>query len=179
MASAFKKDELQYADIEAKIDQDSGDITAWRRYAVIDDDEIEDDEIEVSPERAHAMGFADAELGEFIREPIEQTPSTGRIAAQTAKQVIFQKVREAERDHIFTAYGDQVGQLVTGIVKRVESGDLIVDVGKAEAILPRREQSRDRDRRQVDARGRCLPGQSGIVVAKVDGRHHVKVGDPE
>ena len=70
------------------------------------------------------------------------TDVLGRIAAQTAKQVIFQKVREAERDHIFSEYGDRVGQLVTGLVKRAESGDLIVDLGKTEALLPRREQSR-------------------------------------
>jgi hypothetical protein len=58
------------------------------------------------------------------------------------EQVIFQKVREAERDHIFSEYGDRIGQLVTGIVKRAESGDLVVDLGKTEALLPRREQSR-------------------------------------
>jgi N utilization substance protein A len=70
------------------------------------------------------------------------TDVLGRIAAQTAKQVIFQKVREAERDHIFSEYGDRIGQLVTGVIKRAESGDLVVDLGKTEALLPRREQSR-------------------------------------
>src|SRR5262249_47208928 len=62
MASAFKKDELQYADIEVKIDVQDGDIEAWRRYLVMPDDEIEDDEIQVSPERARAMGFASAQV---------------------------------------------------------------------------------------------------------------------
>ena len=144
MASAFKNDELQYADIEAKIDQDSGDITAWRRYAVIDDDEIEDDEIEVSPERAHAMGFADAAIGEFIREPIEQTPGTGRIAAQTAKQVVLQRLREAEREAVYEEYTGKEGDLVSGSVLRVEGGhrQVIIDLGRAEAVLPAAEQIR-------------------------------------
>ena len=70
------------------------------------------------------------------------TDVLGRIAAQTAKQVIFQKLREAEREHVFSEYGDRVGQLVTGIVKRAESGDLVVDLGNVESLLPRREQSR-------------------------------------
>ncbi len=69
MASAFKKDELQYADIEVKIDVQDGDIAAWRRYLVMPDDEIEDDEIQVSPERAKAMGFPNAQVGDYVREP--------------------------------------------------------------------------------------------------------------
>ena len=82
-----------------------------------------------------------ATLGSQV-ELHKPTDVLGRIAAQTAKQVIFQKVREAERDHIFSEYGDRVGQLVTGLVKHAESGDLVVDLGKTEALLPRREQSR-------------------------------------
>ena len=66
----------------------------------------------------------------------------GRIAAQTAKQVIFQKVREAERENIYAEYSDRVGDVVPGTVKRFENGDIYVESGHVEALLPRREQSR-------------------------------------
>src|SRR5690554_576968 len=82
MASALKKDELQYADVEVQIDRDSGDIRSWRRYEVMDDDDIEDDEIQVSPERAREMGFPSAAIGDTVREELPPSPNTGRIAAQ-------------------------------------------------------------------------------------------------
>ena len=66
----------------------------------------------------------------------------GRIAAQTAKQVIFQKVREAERENVFAEYNQRVGEVVNGTVKRFENGDIIVEIGRIEAQLPRKEQSR-------------------------------------
>ena len=144
MASAFKKDELQYAEIEVAIDQESGDITAWRLYQVMDDDEIEDDELQISPDRAHAMGFADASAGDVVREPVEQTPATGRIAAQTAKQVVLQRLREAEREAVYDEYTGKEGDLVSGTVLRVEGGhrQVIIDLGRAEAVLPAAEQVR-------------------------------------
>jgi N utilization substance protein A len=144
MASAFKKDELQYADIEVKIDAQDGDIEAWRRYLVMPDDEIEDDEIQVSPERARAMGFASAQVGEYIREPLEQTAQTGRIAAQTAKQVVLQRLREAEREVVFDEFTSKEGELVSGTVLRVEPGrrQVIIDLGRSEAVLPASEQVR-------------------------------------
>ena len=144
MASAFKKDELQYAEIEVEIDQKSGDITAWRLYHVMDDDEIEDDELEISPDRAHAMGFADATIGGVVREPVEQTPATGRIAAQTAKQVVLQRLREAEREAVYEEYTGKEGDLVSGTVLRVEGGhrQVIIDLGRAGAVLPAAEQVR-------------------------------------
>ena len=66
----------------------------------------------------------------------------GRIAAQLAKQVIFQKVREAERDTVYAEYNGRVGEMVNGTVKRIEGPDMIVDLGKTEARMPRKEQSR-------------------------------------
>ena len=81
MASAYKKDELQYAEIEVKIDIESGDIDAWRVWDVMPDEEIEDDEIQVSPERAAEMGHAGAAEGDRIREPLEASLDAGRIAA--------------------------------------------------------------------------------------------------
>ena len=79
--------------------------------------------------------------GQEIEFP-KPTDVLGRIAAQTAKQVIFQKVREAERDNVFAEYSGRVGEVVNGIVKRQEMGDFVVDLGRAEALLPRKEQSR-------------------------------------
>ena len=84
---------------------------------------------------------AEVELGQEIEFP-KPTDILGRIAAQTAKQVIFQKVREAERDNVFAEYSGRVGEVVNGIVKRQEMGDFVVDLGRAEALLPRKEQSR-------------------------------------
>src|SRR5881296_4056259 len=81
------------------------------------------------------------ELGDEMEFP-KPTEVLGRIAAQAAKQVIYQKVREAERENVFKEYSDRVGEVVNGIVKRFERGDIILDLGKTEAILPRREQSR-------------------------------------
>jgi N utilization substance protein A len=80
-------------------------------------------------------------VGQEIEFP-KPTDILGRIAAQTAKQVIFQKVREAERDNVFAEYSGRSGEVVNGIIKRQEMGDFIVDLGRAEAVLPRKEQSR-------------------------------------
>jgi transcription termination/antitermination protein NusA len=144
MASALKKDELQYADLEVKIDRDTGDITSWRLYEVMDDDDIEDDEIQVSPERAREMGYPNAKIGDIIREELPPSPSSGRIAAQTAKQVVLQRLREAERESVYEDFTGKEGELVSGTVLRVEQGrrQVILDLGRTEAVLPGSEQIR-------------------------------------
>ena len=144
MASALKKDELQYAELEVKIDPQSGEIRTWRVYDVMDDDEIEDDEIQISPERAAELGFGNPGIGERVREPVEETPSTGRIAAQTAKQVVLQRLREAEREVVFDEFTGKEGELVSGAVLRVEGANrqVIIDLGHTEALLPASEQVR-------------------------------------
>ena len=81
------------------------------------------------------------ELGDEMEFP-KPTEVLGRIAAQTAKQVIFQKVREAERENIFTEYNQRVGEVHSGTIKRFENGDIILEIGRIEAVLPRKEQSR-------------------------------------
>jgi len=90
-----------------------------------------------------------AEMESMLRLPKPRV-DLGRIAAQAAKQVIYQKVREAERDNVFKEYADRVGEVVNGIVKRFERGDIIIDLGRTEAILPRREQSRAEHYNQGD-----------------------------
>lgn len=123
---------------QARFNKDTGQVEVFLVKTVVDT--VTDPESEITLEDAKRVDRS-AELGQPI-ELHKPTDVLGRIAAQTAKQVIFQKVREAERDHIFSEYGDRVGHLVTGVVKRAESGDLVVDLGKTEALLPRREQSR-------------------------------------
>ena len=122
---------------QARFNQETGEIEVFLVKKVVA--EVSDPSTEISLKEAKKFD-PNAEIGSEI-EAHKPTDVLGRIAAQTAKQVIFQKVREAERDHIFSEYGDRIGQLVTGIVKRAESGDLVVDLGKTEALLPRREQS--------------------------------------
>ena len=123
---------------QARFNQETGEIEVFLLKRVVS--EVADPSTEISLKDAKRID-PKAEVGGEV-EAHKPTDVLGRIAAQTAKQVIFQKVREAERDHIFSEYGDRIGQLVTGIVKRAESGDLVVDLGKTEALLPRREQSR-------------------------------------
>ncbi|MDA1010208.1 MAG: transcription termination factor NusA [Chloroflexi bacterium] len=144
MASALKKDDLQYADLVVKINRASGDIETYRRYVVMDDDEIEDDEIQASPERAARMGFPGKQPGDDILEHLEASPNQGRIAAQTAKQVVLQRLREAERESVFEDFTGKEGELVSGTILRVEGGrrQVILDLGRTEAVLPAAEQIR-------------------------------------
>lgn len=114
-----------------------------------------------------------AEIGSVIRQQ-KPTDALGRISAQTAKQVIFQKVREAERDTIYREYADRVGELVNTTIKRIEGLDLVVDVGKTEARLPKREQSRlesygvgDRVRCVIRIVDKSAKGP-GVVVSRAD-----------
>ena len=122
----------------------TGDVEAWQTWSIVDDDEIEDDEIELSPEHARALGFGNVELGQIVRRPLETTRETGRIAAQTAKQVVLQRLREAERDSVFEDFTGKEGEIVSGTVLRIERGrqQVILDLGRTEAVLPYSEQIR-------------------------------------
>ena len=144
MASAFKKDELLYAEIEVKIDVESGDIEAWRLWEVREDDDIEDDELQVPPQRAAEMGWPNQQPEAILREPLEASLDAGRIGAQTAKQVVLQRLREAEREAVFDEFTTKQGELVSGTVLRVEPGrrQVIIDLGRTEAVLPASEQVR-------------------------------------
>ena len=152
IASALRKDDLQYADINVKINEDTSHITAERVYKVMPYEEIEDDEIEVAPDRAKDMGFASAKIGDVIAEAIEQerVDEAGRVAAQTAKQVVSQGLREAEREAVFEEFSHKEGELTSAAVLRVEGGrkQVIVDLGRAEAVLPWAEQIRPEHYRQ-------------------------------
>jgi len=138
LASAAKKrwpDED--ADVRVSIDRDSGEYETFRRWEIVADDV----EMESPYRQIRLMDAVDeregAEVGEYIEEQVENA-RFGRIAAQAAKQVIVQRVREAERAQVVEAYEDRVGELLTGIVKRVERGNIYLDLGaNAEAFVPR------------------------------------------
>jgi len=102
---------------------------------------VENPATEMSIDEAHTLYGDEAEAGMEVEFP-RPTEDLGRIAAQTAKQVIFQKVREAERENVFAEFNQQIGDVKNGIIKRFENGDIIVELGRIEAVLPRKEQSR-------------------------------------
>jgi N utilization substance protein A len=124
------------------------------------------------------------ELGDEMEFP-KPTEVLGRIAAQTAKQVIFQKVREAERENIFAEYNQRVGEVVNGTVKRFENGDIIIEIGRIEAVLPRKEQSRaesyspsDRVRTVIKGVNRSAKGPQ-IVLSRTDPALLIKLFEQE
>jgi N utilization substance protein A len=122
-------------DIRASIDRESGAIKLARYLEVVE--LIEEEAIQISLDEARKRK-ADAELGDFLVEPLPPI-DFGRIAAQTAKQVIVQRVREAERKRHYEEFKGRIGEIVNGLVKRVEFGNIIVDLGRAEALLRRDE----------------------------------------
>ncbi|HUK02096.1 MAG TPA: transcription termination factor NusA [Steroidobacteraceae bacterium] len=152
LASATRKKHGEEWDVRVAIDRKSGDYETFRRWKVFADDskELEAPERELRMDDARDLD-ANTEPGAFVEEPMESV-AFGRIAAQQAKQVIVQKVREAERAQVVGAYKDRVGQLVSGVVKRVDRNGLYVDLGgNAEGFVPRtdmilREQAKPQDR---------------------------------
>jgi len=142
LASATKKRYREDIEVRVSIDRQTGDYETFRRWEVVDDDNLEEG-LEFP---SHQLSLQDArkrdtkvQPGEFIEDPIDSI-AFGRIAAQTAKQVIVQKVREAERAQVVEAYRHRVGELVNGVVKRFERGYVILDLGgNIEAFIPRDE----------------------------------------
>ena len=122
-------------DISAEIDRKTGEIHIARRLEVVENVEIDATQIELGSAQGRSPGI---ELGGFIIEPLPPI-DFGRIAAQTAKQVIVQKVRDAERERQFEEFKDRVGEIVNGLVKRVEHGNVTVDLGRGEAVVRRDE----------------------------------------
>jgi N utilization substance protein A len=138
--SAARKRMGPMENLQARLDDVSGAITLYSPKRVVLEDDIIDDSIEISLEEAETI-TPTADLGQTV-DVIHELEDYGRIAAQTAKQVIIQKVREAERETIYHEFIDRQGELVNGVVARVErEGNLVVDLGRTEALLPRREQS--------------------------------------
>ncbi len=139
LATASKKKHGGDVDIRVSIDRDTGDYETFRRWEVIDDAEsavLENPEREITLSAAR-IDEPEIQPGEFVEEQIESV-EFGRIAAQTAKQVIVQKVREAERAQVVEAYQHRIGELINGVVKRMDRGNVILDMGNnVEALIAR------------------------------------------
>jgi N utilization substance protein A len=128
--------------LRAELDKETGKINAFAVKTVVETPEqVEDPLLQITLEDARKVD-PNLEVGGELRTPKVTEGILGRIAAQLAKQVIFQKVREAERDTVYNEYIGRVGEVVNATVKRVEGPDVIFDIGKAEARMPRKEQSR-------------------------------------
>jgi N utilization substance protein A len=141
IALATRKYYKTTENMRAELDKESGEIRAYVYKTVVETpEEIEDEVNQITLEAARELA-PEVEAGGEIRY-YKPTEVLGRIAAQMAKQVIFQKVREAERDTVFLEYNHRLGEIITATVKRVEPQDTIFELGRAEARMPRREQSR-------------------------------------
>jgi len=138
-------------DIRAKLDPQSGDLRLWRVVEVVE--EVEDYFKQVNLEQAEKLQPG-AALGDFIVDPLPPV-DLGRIDAQSAKQVIFQKVRDAERERQFEEFKDRAGEIITGVIKSVEFGHVIVNLGRAEGVI-RRDQQIPREAARVGERVRAL-----------------------
>jgi transcription termination/antitermination protein NusA len=135
LASATKKRYQEDIDVRASVDRNTGDFSFFRRWQIVPDEEFE------VPSRQYMLREAieekpDSKMGEYIEEPMGEL-EVGRIGAQTAKQVILQKIRDAEREQILNDFLARKESLVTGVIKRMERGNALIESGRLEAMLPR------------------------------------------
>jgi N utilization substance protein A len=190
VATASRKYYKTNENLKTRFNMETGQVDLFALKTVVQD--VTNDATEISIDAARTMYrelYGDdvangIELGDEMEFP-KPTEVLGRIAAQTAKQVIFQKVREAERDNIFNEYNQRVGEVVNGIVKRFENGDIVLEVGRNEAALPRKEQSRaesyspgDRVRCVIKGVNRGAKGPQ-IVLSRTDPALLIKLFEQE
>ena len=133
LASATKKKHHDDADVRVAIDRETGEYETFRRWQYVEYDLLENSAYQIDEESEHAKGLT---VGEYYEEPLESI-AFGRIGAQAAKQVILQKVREAEREQILEDFLARDEKMVTGVIKRMEKGSAIIEVGRIESLLPR------------------------------------------
>jgi transcription termination/antitermination protein NusA len=191
VATASRKYYKTGENLRTRFNLDTGQVDLFALKTVVQDVTTAATEISIEEARDtyRSAGYGDdvvnsIELGDEMEFP-KPTEVLGRIAAQTAKQVIFQKVREAERENIFTEYNQRVGEVVNGIVKRFENGDIIIEIGRIEAVLPRKEQSRaesyapgDRVRTVIKGVNRSAKGPQ-IVLSRTDPALLIKLFEQE
>ena len=177
----YKNDDEE---LKAKFNPENGQIELFAVKTIVDEVTAPGKEISIAEAKSIYGEDAEVEVGYQIEFP-KRTDVLGRIAAQTAKQVIFQKVREAERENVFAEYNQRVGEVMNGLVKRFEQGDIIVEVGRVEAILPRKEQSRaesyaqgDRVRAVIRSVGKSAKGPQ-IVLSRTDPALLIKLFEQE
>lgn len=160
MVAAAKKVLKTKEQIVGHFDPESGEVELFRIMTVVDPGDMGEEEefnsefhIEVDEAKRLAP---DIGIGDALEFPLDTSPRMGRIAAQQAKQVLTQKIREAEREIIYEEFKEKLGTIINGIVKRVERGNLIIDIGRTEAILPVSEQVRRTERFSQGERIRAL-----------------------
>ncbi len=168
--------------LRARFNTDNGQLELYAVKKIVD--EVTDASTQISLSEAQQLYGDEAEVDMEIEFP-RPTEDLGRIAAQTAKQVIFQKVREAERENVYAEYSQRIGEVVSGMVKRFENGDIIVELGRVEAQLPRKEQSRaenytvgDRVRAVIRGVNRSAKGPQ-IVLSRTDPALLIKLFEQE
>jgi N utilization substance protein A len=190
VATASRKYYKTGENLKTRFNMETGQVDLFALKQVVQD--VTNAAVEISIDEARQMyrelygdEVADGiELGDEMEFP-KPTEVLGRIAAQTAKQVIFQKVREAERENIFAEYNQRIGDVVNGTIKRFENGDIILAVGRIEAVLPRKEQSRaesyspgDRVRTVIKGVNRSAKGPQ-IVLSRTDPALLIKLFEQE
>ncbi|MBI4475658.1 MAG: transcription termination/antitermination protein NusA, partial [Acidobacteria bacterium] len=168
--------------LRTRFNQETGQVELYAVKHIVN--EVADPATEISIAEAQEVAGEEAEVDMEIEFP-KSTEELGRIAAQTAKQVIFQKVREAEREHIFAEYNQRIGEVVTATVKRFENGDIISEIGRVESVLPRKEQSRaesyapgDRVRAVIKSVSRSAKGPQ-IILSRTDPALLIKLFEQE
>jgi transcription termination/antitermination protein NusA len=141
IVAATRKKEKSQENLKGELDKESGMIRVYAVKSILpSEDDIEDPQLEICLDEAKAID-PNAEVGGEVRF-LKSTEGLGRISAQIAKQIIFQKVREAERDTVYNEYIGRVGEVLNATVKRIEGPDVIFDIGRAEARMSKKEQSR-------------------------------------
>jgi len=141
IVAATRKKEKSQENLKGELDKETGMIRVYAVKSILpSEDDIEDPQLEISLDEAKAID-PNAEVGGEVRF-LKSTEGLGRISAQIAKQIIFQKVREAERDTVYNEYIGRVGEVLNATVKRIEGPDVIFDIGRAEARMSKKEQSR-------------------------------------
>ena len=138
LAAAYKKDNVPGATVSVKINPDTGMMRVFSHRTIVE--EVENPEEEITLKEARRLR-GDAQLGETIAEEIE-IKNPGRIQAQTAKQVVLQRLRETEREAVYEEYAGKEGDIISGVIQRMEGRNVILDLGKTEALLPGSEQVR-------------------------------------
>ena len=142
LAAAYKREHDLIGEVHVKIDRVDGDMKVWSEREVVEvEEDIADLDEQIDLEAAQALNPA-ASIGATLVVNHEVSEEAGRIAAQTAKQVVLQRLREAEREAVFDEFSGQEGELVSGVIQRVEPRQVILDLGRAEAVLPAGEQVR-------------------------------------
>ena len=167
IASATKKKNEGEIEVRVSIDRETGSFDTFRRWLVVADDHEQENPVAEMSLSAAQMDEPDKQLGEFVEEQIESI-AFDRITTQTAKQVIVQKVREAERDQVIAEYEDRIGELVTGTVKKVNRDNVIVDLGAARDPGSRAKIAVKTNDKRLDPVGACV-GMRGSRVQAVSG----------